>query len=397
MEVMRIGFDAKRAYHNFSGLGNYARYLIASIQQYASVEVFLFTPDKRRASSRHFSGTNAEIIHANTQSKFKQNLWRVKPPSEIFEKYKLDCFHGLSNELPLSLPQSLARVVTIHDVIFERYPQQYSYIDRKIYRAKTKLAIKNADRIIAISAQTRQDLVDFYQVDPQKIDLHYQDCDVQFHQEVSEDDKVKVCQKYGLPEHFILSVGTIQERKNQHRIVEAMAKAKIDRPLVLVGKQTDYIKEVRKAAANHRVILICPDDVSFFDFPAIYQSAELFVYPSLFEGFGIPVLEALNSGVPVVTSSGTCLDETGGPAANYVNPTNVEELGNAMQEFLQNRNLREERIQLGKVHAQQFRAEKTIPELIKVYRRAIDERKKRNCNIRYSWKNNYYCIDFYNA
>lgn len=286
---------------------------------------------------------------------------------------RVDLYHGLSNELPFALDRSgIKSVVTIHDLIFLRHPELYPRIDRRIYFRKTLNAVKTADRIIAISRQTRDDLVELLDADEQKIRIIHQGCNPWFYEPVGAAERERIRRKYALPEQYLLYVGTIEERKNLLTIIRALHEHRIDIPLVAVGGKTPYFDKISNYIAEHKVKNIhFHHHIDNADLPGIYQQSEAFIYPSSYEGFGIPVLEALNSGVPVITSSGGCLEETAGEGGVLVEPGDADALADAIQNVLSDSALREHLVKKGKAHAQQFRAEHTIPGVMQVYKECL--------------------------
>jgi len=335
---MNIGFDAKRAFHNFSGLGNYSRLLIQSLSElYSHNQYFLYTPKYKPHPLHNFA--KSKNCHIKTPvgltSLFPSSLWRTFSISKVIHNQKIDIFHGLSGELPVS-NLKMPKVVTIHDVIFMRNPEYYSIFDRKIYEMKFKYACKIANKIITVSKQTADDCIHFLNADPKKIEIGYQSCDPIFWTFQPEKNIIK---EYQLPEKFILSVGTIEARKNLLNLVKALKFIDEDISLVAIGGKTSYTTQVENYIEEnklaHRVILL--HKVPFCDFPSIYASASAFVYPSVFEGFGIPVLEALVVGTPVATSNCSSMPEVGGEAALYFNPENVEEIADRVNVLLHNK------------------------------------------------------------
>ncbi len=156
-------------------------------------------------------------------------------------------------------------------------------------------------------------LLNSFSIAPEKIDVVYQGCNPVFNTEVPLIEKEILRMKYLLPKSFILYVGTIEERKNLLTLIKALHYGKIDMPLVVIGKPTPYLNKIIEFIERHSLInIIFCDIVQNQDLPGIYQLADLFVYPSIFEGFGIPILEALYSRVPVITSKGSSLTEVGG-------------------------------------------------------------------------------------
>ena len=176
---MNIGFDAKRAFTNFTGLGNYSRTLIETLVRYYPDNAYhLFTPKTNDIPNFDFIKTQPSIsIHTplSVGTPLEQYLrafhpfWRSFSIKNEIEKANIDVFHGLSHELPFRMPKNVKTVVTIHDLIHERFPEYYPYIDRKIYSFKFKKACEMADVVVAISEQTKQDIVDFYKIDAHKI------------------------------------------------------------------------------------------------------------------------------------------------------------------------------------------------------------------------------------
>ena len=369
---MIIGFDAKRAFRNFTGLGNYSRSNISMLSEfYPDNSYVLYTPPYP-PHAEHFFADRENIRIVQPQGMYRRfpSVWRSFGIAPYAKRDGIQLFHGLSGELPTGLAkQNIRSIVTIHDLIFLRYPQFYKPIDRLIYAKKFKTACVNADLIIAISKQTKQDVIDFFDISEDKIRLVYQGCHPQFYAECSDEYCQTIAKKYQLPPKYILYVGTIEERKNLHSIVKALAAIPDAYSLVAVGKPTDYMKEViaeiHRLGLTDRVHFIHHSD--FRDLPAIYQQAEVFVLPSLFEGFGIPVLEALNSKIPVITSNVSGLSEAGGTDSIYVNPADSKELEQALLRLFADSNLRNSMITNGYKHAQNFREEKIVADLWKVY------------------------------
>ena len=375
--MMQIGFDAKRAFTNTSGLGNYSRFVIAGLLRlFPENYYYLFTP-KLLDTFKHFHGlaAHAHLRQPQGINQVFTGLWRSFGLSSHLLKDGIKLFHGLSNELPYGISRDIKTVVTIHDLIFIRYPKLYKPIDRLIYLQKFKYACQRADKIIAISEQTKVDLVHYFKIKPEKIAVVYQDCDPLFHRKVPTADLTNIKQKYSLPNKYILCVGTQEPRKNQMQLLKAWHQAGLaaNLPVVFVGRQTSYTQELKQYIQRHQLagqVLFLPY-IPTAELPAIYQLASLFVYPSVFEGFGIPVLEALNSGVPVITSTGSCFAEAGGAAALYVAPDNIAELAQGLQKVTADAALRRQMIDTGFIHAQQFRSEKTITQIHQIYQELL--------------------------
>ncbi|MCD4794439.1 MAG: glycosyltransferase family 4 protein [Bacteroidales bacterium] len=369
---MKIGFDAKRAFYNKSGLGNYSRSTIEQLTKfYPSHNYLLFTPSTENAVKFNIPDKVSIIEPKLFLSKAFKSYWRTFRLSKKIHEHKLDVYHGLSGELPHKAhKKSIAKlIVTIHDLIFLRYPELYNSVDRKIYYQKAKYACEIADTVIAISEQTKSDIVNFFGIDEKKIDVVYQGCHPNFQKEVDTNTKIEVARKYNLPENYLLNVGTIEKRKNSLSILKAVNEADIDTVLIIAGSKTDYQEEIIKYASENNIEnkLLIINDIPFSDLPAIYQQADIFIYPSLFEGFGIPIIEALYSGVPVITTKGGVFSETGGFSSIYVEPENIEKLSDSILKILDDHDLRRKMIDEGLDYVQKFNEEKIASNLMNVY------------------------------
>ena len=374
---MTIGYDAKRAFRNFTGLGNYSRSTVSILSEfYPDSRYILYTlPYSSHPEHRFADRENMHIVQPQGMYRHFPSLWRSLGIVHDAKRDKVQLFHGLSGELPAGLSKhNIRSIVTVHDLIFLHYPAFYKPIDRWIYTKKFKSACINADLIIAISKQTKQDIIDFFGISENKIRLVYQGCDPQFYDQCSDEQKQAVATKYQLPPNYILYVGTIEKRKNLNTIVKALASLPEKYSLVAVGKPTGYMQEVNSEIARlslkSRVHFI--HKVDFRDLPAIYQQAEVFVLSSVFEGFGIPVLEALNSKIPVITSNVSSLPEAGGAHSIYINPADSRELEQALLRLFTDNNLRNSMIANGYQHALNFREEKIAANLWNVYAELYD-------------------------
>lgn len=374
---LRIGFDAKRITHNATGLGNYGRTIVAMLAHFAPENRYdLYSPDPGREELRQrLAGIDQVEFHYPRTPKhgIGKAWWRSFGIARELEP-ATDLFHGLSGELPAGLrKQGVRSVVTVHDLIFLRFPAYYKPIDRWIYTRKFRSACRRADRIIAISEATKRDLVHFFGTPEEKIDVIYQGCDKRFKQPVGEAVLRDVRARHALPEHYILSVGSIEERKNLMLVVKAVAQLDRPRHIVAVGKRTPYTQRVEQYAAAHGLgsYLHIRDRVSFDDLPALYQGADLFVYPSRYEGFGIPMIEAACCGVASIGATGSCLEEAGGPDAAYVNPDDPQELARRIEEILNDETLRRRMIERGRSYVTRFEPEVITADLLATYRKVL--------------------------
>ena len=378
---MRIAFDAKRAYQNNTGLGNYSRSLISSLAAlYPQHDYYLMAPKQTEMYRDTYA--NMHTITPSGIFKLLSSLWRSNFVTGDLKKLSIDVYHGLSNEIPAGIQNTgIKSVVSIHDLIFERYPKQYKPVDNAIYRKKFSNACKHADKVIAISEQTKQDIIQYYGTPADKVAVCYQSCNTIFEQQVSNAEKQRIRQKYKLPETYFLYVGSVIERKNLLTICKALKelKAELNIPLVVIGNGSEYMQQVKAyIAANvltNDVIFLSEqeetkNDVDFKsakDFPAIYQSALAMIYPSIYEGFCIPILEAMWSGTPVITSNISCMPETGGDAVYYIDPFSMDDMIKAIRDIAAYETLRNELSAKGLIQAQKFTPAKCAAAVMQVY------------------------------
>jgi glycosyltransferase involved in cell wall biosynthesis len=364
---MRIGFDAKRAFYNQTGLGNYSRFVInALLKNYPENYYHLY------ASGGEIPVTESVDFHKlKSQIKKKSNpLWRTWLINNDLQRDSINIFHGLSNEIPFRIHKTgIKSVVTIHDLIFLRYPELYPAIDRWIYNQKFRYACQNADAIVAVSEQTKRDIVEFYKISEERIRVIYQGIGDSYS---TIKNSLPIGEGWGDRRYggaFILCVGTITERKNQLTLVKAFEALNLpDYELILVGGKTNYQTQIETYIQNKQLKNIkILNNVNSEQLTQLYQQAELFVYPSVFEGFGIPIVEAIGYNLPVVSATGSCLEEAGGGGAVYANPLNFNDLADKINQVLQNESLRKQLIQNGKEHIKKFSPDNIASELNTLY------------------------------
>lgn len=380
---MIIGFDAKRAFQNKTGLGNYSRTLLSSLNEYFEQHQYvLFTPKKTPLFNTNDMPLAKVITPAWQPAKLLSSVWRSKWITHDLLKAGLHVYHGLSNEIPAGMQKTgIPSVVTIHDLIFEHYPQQYDKGEVLVYRKKFRYACKNAHAIIATSLHTKKDIIDIYNIPPEKIHVCYQSCNQAYSQKLSPAQLLQIQKQYNLPETYFLYVGSIIERKNLLLLCQALKllKTKLSIPLVVVGEGKAYKEKVKQWLMKHdlldQVIFLSdtatakasPEYQNGAHFPAIYQNALALIYPSMYEGFGIPVLEALTSGIPVVTARSSSLPEVGGDAALYFEPNDVAGLCDRMLQIALNDETRQQCFQNAARHVLNFTRHKFAESVMKVY------------------------------
>jgi glycosyltransferase involved in cell wall biosynthesis len=378
---MKIGFDAKRAFNNKSGLGNYSRNLIRGIIKNNPLEdYFLFNSEASRYKLQDFLEKRSNIHLVEPQSFWGKEFpgwWRSYGITKNANQLNLDLYHGLSNEIPLNSHLMKAKkLITVHDLIFMRFPEFYNAADRKMYTIKTKKSCALADGIVAVSEQTKNDLIEFLDVPKEKIHVIYQTCDENFFHDNEYTTNNNSPEKL-LPDNYILYVGTIEQRKNLLALVRAIHE--LDKTmqvtLLVVGKETSYSKEVsayvERFGLERRVVFM--KSVNNALMPLIYRKAKAFIYPSIYEGFGIPIIEALVSKVPVITTRGGCFPEAAGPGSVFVDPDNAEELADAIRLVLTDEAKRKEMIATGYAYAQQFKPAVCAENMFNLYKKICNQ------------------------
>lgn len=383
--MIKVGLDAKRIVRNSTGLGAYGRTLVNDIVAHApeDIKLSLYAPDRGKESLRSQIAACGRVgfVYPDLPFGFQRSLWRIGSSAgglqrncnitHDLQRANIDVYHGLTGELPRGLRNTGIRsVVTIHDLIFMRHPEYYHWIDTKIYTWKFRNACREADRIIAISECTKRDIMQLGGVSADRIDVIYQSCNPRYARPLAQSQLDTARSSCRLPGRFILSVGTIEERKNILLAAQALHSLPPDVHLVAVGRPTGYAARVLAYAAktgiSERIHFL--SGVTDEELQAIYQLAEAFVYPSRYEGFGIPIIEAIHSGLPVVACTGSCLEEAGGPYSLYVSPDDAAGMADALSKVLQGAAGREERIHNSCEYVKRFAGTDVAGQVIRIYR-----------------------------
>lgn len=370
---MHIGFDGKRFFQNVTGLGNYARSTVLGLAEHFPENRYtLFAP---RLTGPFCTMPLPEALHvqeACPAGRVFPALWRSLAIPAAASRDRVDIFHGLSHELPLTnFPPQVRTVVTMHDLLFLTHPHLYPWIDRKLYAWKYRRSCRRADLVVAISARTAEDVQELFGVRPERIRVAYQSCSPAFSAPMDASSLESLSSRLALPRDFVLFVGSLIERKGVRTLIEAASLLpQGERPhLVIAGTgplETALRDQARSAGLESRTRFL--GRVADADLPGLYRLARVFAYPSVGEGFGIPILEALAGGTPVITSTGSCFAEAGGDAALYAAPANAGELAAALARVLGDEELRRGMIERGLRHAENFRIERTSARLMDIYK-----------------------------
>lgn len=375
MRKKTIGYDAKRIVRNGTGLGSYGRTLVNDLAPIMpDTTLRLYAPDAGRDDLRCQVQPRENVRFCyprHLRFRLQRDWWRMKGVVKDLRCDGVELYHGLSGELPEGLSAAgIPGVVTVHDLIFLRHPEFYPALDAFFYKLKFRKMLREATRIIAISACTKRDILYYGDFPEDRIDLVYQSCSTRFSQPVSPSLLVEARRKYRLPQRYVLNVGTVEVRKNILLGIRAMAKLPADLHLVIVGRQTKYQKqldaEIRKLGLGNRIHFL--QGVPNTLLPAVYRQAEAFIYPSRYEGFGVPVIEAIQSGLPVVAATGSCLEEAGGPDSLYVDPDDADGAAAAVLSAMENRTGMVER---SRHYVRRFENQDVASQVLEVYGKAL--------------------------
>ncbi|WP_437922306.1 glycosyltransferase family 4 protein [Sphingobacterium sp. LRF_L2] len=367
---MRIGYDAKRYFNNRSGLGNYSRDLVRILHEYSPDNDYVLYTPKKPTNPPVLNNVTVRYPQHGIINRMLPSFWRSRTIVDDLQRDEIDIYHGLSGEIPLKMKSSgIKSIVSMHDLIFLRYPQLYKPLDRYIYKKKFSYAVHHADKIVAISKQTKSDLIHYFGLHEEQIDVIYQGCHPAFktHKTKAQLDEIQA--RYNLPTDFILNVGSIEPRKNAFQIVKAIED--LDIPLVIIGKETEYALEIKKYIQSknlqHKVLFRKVQGME--DLACIYKLSKAFVYPSTYEGFGIPIIEALYAGTPVITTDSGVFPEAAGPFSYFVNPKRIEEIKHGINSVLTSSTMQEEMIEKGLEFVQQFNDDILAKQWIDCYKK----------------------------
>ncbi|PPK85596.1 glycosyltransferase involved in cell wall biosynthesis [Neolewinella xylanilytica] len=375
---MRLGYDSKRLFRNFTGLGNYSRTTLWNLVAHYPDEAYhLYTPPFGENPVTTPFRTLANVDVHTAPFKSTASLWRSYGVVRELKRHRIELYHGLSHELPLGLQAAGIRsVVTVHDLIFRTHPQLYPLIDRTIYHLKTRYACRTADRVVAISEATKSQIVAEYGIPAEKIDVVYQSCDPLFFDDRTV-DMARLRQRYTLPDRYLLFVGSITRRKNLEIVLEAYTQLD-DRhrlPIIVVGRGSKHRAELERhrAFGTASPYLHWIDDLSDdLALKTLYRNATALIYPSLAEGFGLPVVEALLSRTPVITSDRSSLPEAGGPDSLYIDPTDAATVATAVARLLDDPDLAQQMREKGYHYAlNRFGPTATASSMMGVYRKIL--------------------------
>ncbi len=369
----RIGIDARKL--TDFGIGSYVRNLVEAIARRPEAAQYTFRVYVPEADLGVLAPlpSNFDVIEENAPgysiSELTGFAWRL-------QRHHLDLFHATHYVIP---PLARARaVVTIHDIIHVLYPQFLPNRAAQLYaRVMIRRALKRADRIVTVSYNSKRDLVDYFGIAPSRIDVIYNGVASRFRPDVPPEERERVAARYGLPRPYLLFLGGEKPHKNVRNVLRAFAEALRARPLphalVLAGPMPTNRSRVEAliSALDLDARVFRPGIVPEEDLPGLFAGADAFLYPTLYEGFGLPVAEAMACGTPVLTSSTSALQEIAGGYAYLVDPMDVDAIARGITDLATDPARRAEFAGLGRRRAADFSWDRAAGETLRVYAEAL--------------------------
>lgn len=379
----RIGLNAHllnlSGNYRSAGINWYIYRLLQSLSTIADFDYTIFLSD--RTAREHFTRMSVCLSQMPTHKPIARIVWEQFVQPFTLRHERIELLHGLAFAGPLAI--SIPWVVTVYDLSFMRYPQSFNTANRVYLTWAVRNSLRRANRVIAISESTRRDLISIFGAKPDLVTVVYCGADPAFAPSNNHAEVEALRARRGLPDRFILHVGTIEPRKNIARLVRAFARAKraarLPHKLVLIGargwKYTEVDRTIEQENMQDEVIFAgyVPQD----ELPLWYRAADLFAYPSIYEGFGMPPLDAMASGIPVITSNAASLPEVVGDAALQVAPDDEGALADALVRAVTDRALREQMIARGLAQAAQFSWTRAARETADIYRTVLNRNSSR--------------------
>ncbi len=374
---MRIGFDITAIPRAKSGVGFYVLNLLKALAKIDKENTFYIFSKKEDELLVDFEADNFHTIWHSMSNRLLRLGWEQTLLPRHISKYKLNIFHSPHYTVPLKCRVPV--VTTFHDMTFFSHPEVHEKSKVIFFQRMIPIAAQRADAIIAVSESTKKDVVNFLNLPKDKVDVIYEGVDVNFYRPISKDQKVDLIrERYGLEKDFLLFVGTLEPRKNIEGVIKAFLqvtkKTKKQYNLVVGGTKGWHYKSIFELVQKmnlHREVIFTgyvPEE----DLPYLFNAASVFVYPSFYEGFGIPPLEAMACGTPLVTSNISSLPEVVADAGLLVDPFSTDEIADAIIRVLTDQNLCSELARKGRKRAQLFSWEKAAKETLAVYRRVAE-------------------------
>lgn len=379
--MARIGINAQllsfsRSYRN-AGSSAYIYQLLQHLPSIPSPHRYIVFTNADRAGLRATGEQRFHLVGSrlNTERPARRILWEQLAFPALIARERLDLVHGTLNVLPLA--RRAAGMVTIHDLSFLLFPELFLPAKQRYLSLMTRLSALRAQMVVASSENTRRDVIRLLGVPEERVRVVPLGVEDRLREPISDEAIARFRAAQGLPEQFFFYVGTFEPRKNLARLVEAYGQARragVEWPLVLAGGKgwlyEEIFTRIQELGLEPHVIL--PGYVLYEDLPLWYNAASVFVYPSLYEGFGLPVAEAMACGCPVITSNASSLPEVAGQAAILIDGEQVEDLRDALIRVAGDPALRADLSRRGRLRAAQFDWRQTAAQMVGLYDEALE-------------------------
>lgn len=367
---MKIGIDARVLDRKMTGTGRYLKNLLEGIPKVDNDnEYFVFINNSNLINTDFYK--QVKVASSQLPEKIYSSYWLNFILPKESARLGLDVFFTCNIVLPFRSIGKTKMVTVVHDVVHKAHPEFYPLSYRMYLNMLLPITFKRADKILTASSYSKSDIAKYYNSASHKIEVLYTSADQKFKQTIFDENKISTFhKKYNLPQQFLLYVGVIEKRKNidgLFKIADQLFKANLKIPIVLVGRQgfgyTDLNERIDKS--NGRVIYL--DYVEEEDLPKLYNLAYIFLFPSFYEGFGIPPLEAMQSGVPVISSGLTSLEEVLDDAAITMHPDNIHGFVDEIKKLVNDKKYYESWKQLGLKRAESFSCIKSAEKLVEIF------------------------------
>ena len=372
-----IGFDARYAVTDHERYGAYCRMVIGAMARatsrygYYRAYVANYNPHKEYTKIEQLHNVETMVPDGELWRTLRLP-WRLWWINNDLSNGDVELYHGLAEHIPFGLAQSNIRsVVTIHDMAFLYDKSISGAIYNIVKRLYISQLLHRVDRIVAVSECVKRDIVSQFIIDPDKVDIVYGGVAGRYAERVDDDVKAEVRERYILPQKYVLSVGEQHERRNMAQLIKILPLLDHELHYVIVGRATSHTSRLLRAAkelgVSDRVHILYKVDEC--DMPAIYQSAAMLLNLSSYEGYASSVAEAMASGIPVIATRSSCMEEIAEDAAIYVHADNRDELLSAVHRVLEDEEVRSQMIRLGRRLVSRFREEVVAYNLLNCYRR----------------------------
>jgi len=371
---MRIAIDATIIRKEITGTGFYIINLLNGLTKIDNLNKYYIFGDKQCLEEFiKINKKNFIVVNKRFKNRVIRILWQYFIFPIVLKRKRIDILHSPNYITPL-FKFGFKIILTVHDLTFLLFPLKYTITKRLLFGKMLPFFIKMSDKIIAVSENTKKDILKFFNIPEDKIVVTYESYPDYYNDSIDASTAKSVVKKYGIEKNFILYVGMIEPRKNIISLLKAFSKLdnEIDLDLVIVGKKGWYYEEIERYMENikftelkNKIIFtgyVPEEELKYF-----YKSAFIFVYPTLYEGFGLPPLQAMACGTPVITSNISSLPEVVGDAAIKINPDDLGELKNSIKCLYKNEEKRDKLIKKGLENAKKFSLENAALNVLSLY------------------------------